>query len=60
MGLTRKGIMRRITPNQSIEFLDRLETGINTMSANSSFTEQDMEKLRKSVDNEFSPIVISS
>lgn len=42
------------------EFLDRLKTSFNTMTSNGLFAGQDMEKLRKSVSEEFSPIVIGS
>ncbi|PCJ12262.1 MAG: hypothetical protein COB04_18025 [Gammaproteobacteria bacterium] len=42
----------------SADFLDRLKTSLNAMASDSSFTQQDMEKLRKSVSEEFAPIVI--
>jgi len=44
----------------SADFLDRLKTSLDVMTSDDSFTEQDMEKLQKSVSEEFAPIVIGS
>jgi len=44
----------------SADFLDRLKTSLNVMASDDSFTGQDLEKLRKSVSEEFAPIVIGS
>lgn len=42
------------------KFIEKIEHTLNTMGSNSSYTKKDIEKLRKSVKEEFTPIIVNA